>query len=79
MQSLRASPRLSSVRACSSRQRLVVKAASFDVRPYTLRKGDTLESIAKKRSELLLACATALWSGPRSTVARRELSHFGCL
>ncbi|KAG2454037.1 hypothetical protein HYH02_001078 [Chlamydomonas schloesseri] len=49
MQSLRASP-LSSVRTCSSRQRLVVRAAAFDVRPYTLRKGDTLESIAKKRS-----------------------------
>ncbi|KAG2432472.1 hypothetical protein HXX76_008817 [Chlamydomonas incerta] len=49
MQSLRASP-LRPVRACSSRQRLLVRAAAFDVRPYTLRKGDTLDSIAKKRS-----------------------------
>ncbi|KAG2498759.1 hypothetical protein HYH03_003498 [Edaphochlamys debaryana] len=33
-----------------ARGRLVILNAVFDVRPYTLRKGDTLESIAKKRS-----------------------------
>ncbi|KXZ47165.1 hypothetical protein GPECTOR_37g171 [Gonium pectorale] len=32
------------------RAQLVIRNAAFDVRPYTLRKGDTLESIAKKRS-----------------------------
>ncbi|GFR45204.1 hypothetical protein Agub_g6598 [Astrephomene gubernaculifera] len=32
------------------RARLVIRNAAFGVRPYTLRKGDTLDSIAKKRS-----------------------------
>ncbi|PNH12044.1 hypothetical protein TSOC_001073 [Tetrabaena socialis] len=32
------------------RRPVTVLAAAFDVRPYTLRKGDSLESIGKKRS-----------------------------
>lgn len=40
-----------SLQARPSRARFVTRAtADFQVRPYTLRKGDSLESIAKKRS-----------------------------
>jgi hypothetical protein len=45
------------------RRRLVVAAAvDFSVRPYTIRKGDTLDSIAKKRGDVLacvLRCSAA--------------------
>ncbi|GIL89512.1 hypothetical protein Vretimale_1924 [Volvox reticuliferus] len=49
MLSLRYSP-LQTASVRHVRARLVITNAAFDVRPYTLRKGDTLESIAKKRS-----------------------------
>ncbi|GLC52014.1 hypothetical protein PLESTB_000573000 [Pleodorina starrii] len=49
MLSLRCTP-LHKASVRRSRARLVISNAAFDVRPYTLRKGDSLESIAKKRS-----------------------------
>ncbi|EFJ46239.1 hypothetical protein VOLCADRAFT_105599 [Volvox carteri f. nagariensis] len=49
MLSLRRSP-LRTLSVGPGRARLVIRNAAFDVRPYTLRKGDTLESIAKKRN-----------------------------
>lgn len=52
MLSLRSLPLRTATSVKPSRARLVIRnATSFDVRPYTLRKGDTLESIAKKRSK----------------------------